>query len=180
MADAALRKLTFGLLATAIPLAAIQVSLYNVDGGERAVIFSRFTGVQSKVIGEGTHLLVPFVQKPYIFDIRTRPSTITTDTGSKDLQTVKIQLRVLHHPEEKSLPSIFKNLGPDYVERVLPAIGNEVMKAVVAQYKVEELITKREAVSHQIRVALTKRASEFHLVLDDISIVDLQFTRHAS
>ncbi len=34
----------------------------------------------------------------------------------------------------------------DWEERVLPSIGNEVVKAVVAQYNAEQLLTQREKV----------------------------------
>ena len=65
-------------------------------------------------------------------------------TGTRDLQTVDLSLRILFRPEEKKLPDILNNIGIDYDERVLPSIGNEVLKAVVAQYNAEELLTKRE------------------------------------
>ena len=36
---------------------------------------------------------------------------------------------------EDKLPSIYKQVGADYDDRVLPSLGNEVLKAVVAQVK---------------------------------------------
>lgn len=70
-----------------------------------------------------------------------------------------------------------QNLGLDYDERVLPSIGNEVLKAIVAQFDAAELITQREAVSNKIRADLMKRASEFNIALEDVSITHMTFGR---
>ena len=48
----------------------VQSALFNVDGGHRAVIFDRFAGIKQTVIGEGTHFMIPWVQRPILFDIR--------------------------------------------------------------------------------------------------------------
>jgi prohibitin 1 len=44
---------------------------------------------------------------------------------------VGITLRILYRPDQEKLPEIHRKLGPDYDERVLPSLGNEVLKAVV-------------------------------------------------
>ena len=59
---------------------------------------------------------------------------------------VSITLRVLSRPDIEHLPNIYKSLGLDYDERVLPSIGNEVLKSIVAQFDAAELITQREVV----------------------------------
>jgi len=59
---------------------------------------------------------------------------------------VSITLRVLSRPDVKHLPKIYQGLGLDYDERVLPSIGNEVLKSIVAQFDAAELITQREVV----------------------------------
>ncbi|CAB3361903.1 Hypothetical predicted protein [Cloeon dipterum] len=162
-------------LGVAVVGGVINSALYNVDGGHRAVIFDRFAGVKNQVSGEGTHFFIPWVQRPITFDIRSRPRNIPVVTGSKDLQNVNITLRILFRPIPDQLPRIYTILGVDYDERVLPSITNEVLKAVVAQYDAGELITQREIVSKKVSEDLTRRAEQFGVILDDISITHLTF-----
>ncbi|GAY63962.1 hypothetical protein CUMW_229870 [Citrus unshiu] len=211
-------RAAFGLGAAATVL---NSSLYTVDGGERAVLFDRFRGVIDETIGEGTHFLIPWLQKPFIFDIRTRPHTFSSVSGTKDLQMVNLTLRVLSRPEERfklvffskirregevdrkerrvvfllgekemiaerkrlerenhmvsRLPYIFQHLGLEYDEKVLPSIGNEVLKAVVAQFNADQLLTERPHVSALVRESLIKRARDFNIVLDDVAITHLSY-----
>ena len=90
---------------------------------------------------------------------------------------VQISLRVLFRPDPSNLTGIYRKLGLDYDQRVLPSIVNEVTKAVVAQYNASELLTKRDLVSGQIREMLASRSSDFNILLDDVSITHLAFSK---
>ncbi|RZB83460.1 Prohibitin-2, mitochondrial [Glycine soja] len=132
-----------------IGLYAAANSLYNVEGGHRAIVFNL-------VYPEGTHFIIPWFEKPVIYD-------------------VKIGLRVLTRPLPNQLPTVYRTLGENYNARVLPSIIHETLKAVVAQYNASQLITQREAVSREIRKILTERAANFNIALDDVSITSLTF-----
>lgn len=153
----------------------LNSSLFTVDGGQRAVLFDRFRGVIDETVGEGTHFLIPWLQKPYIFDIRTRPHAFSSISGTKDLQMVNLTLRVLSRPDVNRLPVIFKTLGIEYDEKVLPSIGNEVLKAVVAQFNADQLLTERPHVSALVRESLIRRAKDFNIELDDVAITHLSY-----
>ena len=59
--------------------------LFNVDGGHRAVKYSRLLGVLDKVYGEGTHIYIPFIERPILYDARTKPIPFKSSTGTKGM-----------------------------------------------------------------------------------------------
>jgi len=178
MAEAALKGLGRASGALAVGAFTVSQCIYNVDGGERAVMFDSLRGgIRSDVRGEGTHFLIPVIQRPIVMDVRVKPREIPSVTGTKDLQMVNIKLRVLWRPVVEELPQLYRELGVDFDERVLPSIGNEVLKSIVAQYNAEELLSKRAEVSTRIKEEMMKRAKQFHLIFDDVAITHLTFGR---
>jgi prohibitin 2 len=169
-----------GLIGAAAGVGAVGFVGYNsfftVQGGERAVLWSRVQGVKPSVYGEGMHPRIPLIEYPVHFDVRSRGRNVQSLTGSKDLQMVNIQLRVLFYPNKEELPWIYTRLGHNYDDRVLPSIVNEVTKAVVARYNASDLLTKREVVSNEIRNALTQRMAEFRILLDDFMLTQISFS----
>lgn len=153
-------------------------SVITVRPGHLGIVYSRLSGIQDEAVcREGLNFIIPWLQRAVVFDIRTRPKLVNSQSGSKDLQMVQISLRVLFKPDPTKLPFIYRRLGGDYEERVLPSIVNEVTKAVVAQYNASELLTKRDAVSRKVRDLLVARAEDFHILLDDVSITHLAFSK---
>ena len=101
---------------------------FVVDGGERALIMDATKGLRPGVYGEGIHFRIPVIHQVKGFQVRTQPMLIPSSTGTKDLQTVDIAVRILFRPKEEELHKILNEIGADYDKRVLPSIGNEVLK----------------------------------------------------
>ncbi|XP_051129908.1 prohibitin-3, mitochondrial-like [Andrographis paniculata] len=159
----------------ALGCATIAKSFFLVNGGHCAVVFDRFRGVIDDTSGEGLHLLIPWIQRPVFFNIRTRPHAISSVSGTKDLQTVNVTLRILSCPEVIFLPRILRELGKNYDDIILPSIAKEVLKSVVAQFNAEEIVTKYYDVTDMLQEKLNNKSRAFNILVDDVSITHLSF-----
>lgn len=155
--------------------AGLYNSVYFVDAGCRAVKFNAITGMKKKTYSEGANFTIPFLETPVIFDIRNKPTEVMTATGSRDLQTVNLAVRVLYQPNVNSLPSLYRDLGMEYAETVLPSLVNEIIRAVIAQFNASDLLVRRPEVSHRIAVMLAERAKRFSIDITDVSITQMSF-----
>jgi len=151
---------------------------YTVDAGYRAVIFNKLQGgIQDKIVSEGMHFYIPGIYKPIICEVRAQPKTVTSITGTRDLQQIELSCRVLYRPIEDFLPSLINNVGVNYEEKILPSLVNEVVKAELARYDAIQILSNRDRISQDIRDQIIKRAQGFRLTLDDVSITHLAFGR---
>lgn len=98
-----------------------------------------------------------------------------TASGSRDLQTVNMAVRVLYQPNAENLHHIYRNLGMNYAETVLPSLINEIIRAVIAQFNAADLLMKRPEVSHRIAIMLAERAKRFYIDITDVSITQMSF-----
>jgi len=106
-----------GLLATTAGLGLGAYGIYNsfqtVGPGQMGVFYSRLSGMDEKSVArEGLNFIIPFLQRIHVFDIRTKWQELDSVSGSKDLQSVKIKLRVMYKPDPDHLVSIYRRLGP--------------------------------------------------------------------
>lgn len=62
------------------------------------------------------------------------------------------------------------------IERIISPAIEEVLKAVMAKYTAEEIITKRGTVKTEVDQALTERLKPYHIAVDDLSLVHVHFS----
>ena len=153
-------------------------SVVIVQPGHMGVVYNRYGGLDERAkLTEGINFVLPWFQRANVYNVRVRSQVVNTSSGSKDLQMVQISLRVLFKPDQSKLSTIYRFLGKDYDQRVLPSIVNEIVKSVVARYNASDLIQKREVVSQTVKNLLQQRARDFNIIVDDVAISHLAFSK---
>ena len=152
-----------------------------VNAGERGVLM-RFGAVQNVVLNEGIHPLLPLVYTVEKLSVRVQSQEISAEASSKDLQDVYTDVALNWHivPEETHL--IFQQIGNQtaIVQSIINPAVEEVLKAVMAKYTAEEIITKRGQVKDGVDQALIERLRPYHISVDDISLVHVHFSNRFS
>lgn len=140
-----------------------------MNAGEKAVKFNILTGLGNSHYIEGWHLKIPFIEKPIIMYTRAQMFDVSASTPNRDLQMVELKARVIYRPDPTKIDQIYKNLGPDYVQKVLTSVVNEVIRGVCAQFNAQQLLSQREQVSEKIKRGLVERTQSFNILIDDVS-----------
>ena len=165
-----------------LALAAIIFSPFViVNAGERGVVM-QFGKVQDRVLPEGLHLIIPIVNTVKNLSVRVQKQEISAEASSKDLQEVFTDVALNWHIIPAEANATFQQIGDEraVVERIINPAVEEVLKAVIAEYTAEEIITKRGEVKAGVDEALTTRLTNYHIGVDDISLVHVHFSQRFS
>ena len=148
----------------------------QVGAGERGVVMD-FGAVQNEVLNEGIHFRVPVMQRIIKMDVKIHKVVTDAASASSDLQDVALSVALNYHiiPDKANL--VYQTIGVEFKERMIDPAIQEVMKAVSARYTAEELITKRPAVSSEMKEALTSRLLKSNIAVDAFSIISFSFSQ---
>jgi prohibitin 1 len=148
-----------------------------VNAGERGV-FMQFGEVQDRVLGEGIHFIIPIINTVKKLSVRVQKQEISAEASSKDLQDVFTDVALNWHIIPTEVNTIFQEIGDEnaVIERIINPAVEEVLKAVMAKYTAEEIITKRGEVKAGVDDSLTTRLASYHIDVDDISLVHVHFS----
>ena len=147
----------------------------RVPSGYRGVLMT-FGKVEDKVLQEGLNYKMPFTQTVVLMNVQIQKAESTESTATKDLQEVSTTVAVNYRLNPSRVNEIYKDLREDYVSRVIKPNIEESLKATTAEYRAEELVTKRAVVKSTFDDILVERLSVFNIDVISVSLTDFQFS----
>ena len=140
-------------------------------------IKTRFGQVQDAVIQEGFNFKLPYIEKIVKLDCRTQKTEYTMEASSKDLQKISnFKVAVNYNITKDTANDLYRKVGVDYKSIIVEPAIQEAMKATIANYTAEELITKRNEVSAFALEALFNKLQDSGITLTALNIIDLSFS----
>lgn len=151
-------------------------SMTKVDSGYTGVrVFMGAT--KEETFNAGFHLKVPFFEKVEKVNNKVQKVEVSAASTSKDLQSVNSTLAINYHLAPESSVSMYKNIGMSYEDTILQPAIQEATKSVMAQYRAEELIQRRGEVSISIMDEISKKVSDYGILIDEFNITDFGFSQ---
>ncbi len=167
------------IVAAVITFVVIVVVMFEsvvvVEAGHRGVVL--YVGaVENRVLGEGIHFIIPFAEQVVPLEVRTLKYIANAAAASNDLQEVQTTIALNYHISPDKANIIYQQLGDDYADRIIAPTIQESVKASVAKFNAEELITKRATAKAVIAETIANTLSGRNIVVETVFITDFSFS----
>ena len=140
----------------------------------------RFGKITDTSLNEGFNFKIPYIEKIVKVNIKVQKVELTTESSSKDLQTITTVLAVNYNVEKASAVALYKRVGKSYEETILTPAIQESIKAIMSEFTAEETITKRNQVSDLCLDEIQNKVEKYGIKIDDFNIIDLDFSQEYS
>ncbi|MCG8572133.1 MAG: hypothetical protein MJB14_18530 [Spirochaetes bacterium] len=151
----------------------------NIPPGFRGVVFSRFGGgMKDKLIQEGAHFYVPFLQSIYISDLTRQSAQIDQITAdSVEFQDVILRVNVEFSLQEENLLKMYRKYGMksnrEIIADIIEPNTNEAVKNIVIHYPIFEVLLYQSKIKKELKENLTAILAEYYLTIYDVDIENI-------
>ena len=168
-------KILAGVVTFVIIIVVLSESVVIVQAGHRGVVL--YVGaVENRVLGEGLHFIIPFAEQVIQLEVRTLKFQADASAASNDLQEVATVIALNYHIDPNDANVVYQQLGADYADRIIAPTIQESVKASVAKFNAEELITNRETANATIAQAIRNTLSSRDITVETVFITDFKFS----
>ncbi len=171
-----------------ILLATLLQCLLVVPAGTRAVVFNSLTGLKPQPLGEGLHLLLPLVETPIFYDVRTQTYTMASQRSesqgdealkvlSADGQQITLDVSVRFRLDPDKVAHLHQTIGPAYVDKVIRPEVRTVMRNELALHRAIAVFSEeREQIQENVERQLSSIFAESDLILQNVLLRNVRFS----
>jgi len=168
-------KIAAAVVTIIVIIVIMAESIVIVEAGHRGVVLY-LGAVENRVLGEGVHFIAPFLEQVVPMEVRTQKFQAEASAASNDLQEVQTVIAVNYRIDPTEANKIYQTLGVNYGDRVISPTIQESVKASVAKFNAEDLITKRETAKSVIANAIRSTLAANDIQTQNVFITDFKFS----
>ena len=161
-------------LVVALLFAVYATMTVRVPTGYTAIV-TTFGKVEDYTLEAGFHFKSP-VQNVVLMDNRIQKVSFITQAFSSDIQQVDIAGSINFSIDKQTAMRLYSGIGVNYFENLLHPRLLEKVKSVISAYTAEELIGKRDMLSHTIVEELRGEMQDYGVSIDSVNLEDIDFT----
>ena len=149
----------------------------TVDETERGVVLE--FGKYSETFEPGLHFYNVLMKDVIRIPVKTQLETMRLASGSKDLQTVVVEVNVNYHVNPVEVGKLYSTYGSDYIATILQPKIKETITGITPQYVPEEMLQKREEIRARMETVLTSKLDSVNanIIVDGFTITSFSFSQ---
>jgi regulator of protease activity HflC (stomatin/prohibitin superfamily) len=161
-----------------------------VPAGTRVVVFNSITGLRPSPLKEGLHLLLPVIETPILYDVRTQTYTMSSQRSegslqgddalkvlSADGQQIALDVSVRFRLSPDEVAHLHQTIGPNYLDKVVRPEVRTVMRNELALHRAIAVFSEeREQVQENVEAALSSIFKDNDLILQNVLLRNVRFS----
>lgn len=144
-----------------------------IETGERGVVLR--LGEYKYTMNEGLNFKMPFIDSVYKLQVRDRSYNSDVEVSSKDLQTIKISSALVYSLDTQKVGDIYRRYGNNIESTIIKPTVAEVVNSTIAQYPIEEFVSKRDEISQRIMGSIKTRLFDIGIDIKSFLITNHDF-----
>ena len=146
----------------------------TIDSGERGVLFRIVGGTEMDyVYKEGLRVIFP-LDRMYKYETRVQKVDTEFKVLSENGLTIFVDLTIRFRPQITQLPTLHKEVGPDYVERVVIPEVKAVIRTIFGSYTPDQIYASQAGILQNVSLTALGELRERFILLDGLMIREIR------
>lgn len=139
-------------------------------------IVKHWGSVDPNEIGPGVSLVLPFATDIVVVDTRLQGIKFEKlGAASKEYQDVFLTGTLNVHVDPHLAAELYSNIGLDYSEKVVVPFYSNIVKEIVPQFGVLEVLPNRERIRILTVQKLAQKLNPLGIIVDDVALANVDF-----
>ena len=161
--------------------------LVSVGAGEVGVKFSQFGGVQADELGEGLHIVPPWVSVTK-YSVQSQVYTMSSQASegervgddrinalTREGLTLGLDISIRHRLISTEASSVHQKLGTAYAEKIIRPTVKSVIREVVSRHTAMEIYgQQRQVVAEEMQTELEDRLNNDGFIVEEVLLRNVQ------